>query len=102
MASESATAETTADTESQQGMKVRKIDPSTFADEYTEVATNAAFEQALSAKKPKIRITAPLTFDRSFTINYNVVIDFQNLEHKTQNNHIYISELPDKYRISKF
>jgi hypothetical protein len=102
MASESATAETTADTESQQGMKVRKIDPSTFADEYTEVATNAAFEQALSAKKPKIRITAPLTFDRSFTINYNVVIDFQNLEHKTQNNHIYISELPTNIEFQNF
>jgi hypothetical protein len=102
MSSESAIAETTADTESQPEMKARRIDPSTFADEYTEVATNAAFEQALSAKKPKIRITAPLTFDRDFAIAYDVVIDFQNLAHDFQQRHIHLSEKPRNVEFQNF
>ncbi|MGK0552264.1 Ig-like domain-containing protein [Enterococcus faecalis] len=72
------------------------------ADGFVGASTNAELEAALAAKEPKIRILAALTFDRDYTINHNVVIDFQNLAHNAQTHRIFFSEQPSLIEFQNF
>lgn len=73
------------------------------ADGYSEAATVAEFEtQIADTTITKIRLTAPLTFDRSVTITRNVIIDFGGLNHNFGTNHIFINEQPTELEFQNF